>query len=175
VCSARAASRARPSGAPGRPALAPSSAWHPSGQRVSPAAVHRAARCSGRGGQLTKVFFCSESTSSFEKRTGRSLRANLSASVRHLLVEAARGTAAIGAAEGDVRGEDMLLDLRGGFRVLCAHVAAVRGAGCQRDDAAAGRSRSSALALAERCGRYDACGQDRRGTLDVDDADAPES
>lgn len=37
----------------------------------------------------------------------------------------------------------MLLDLRRGFRVLCAHVAVVGSAGCQRDDAAAGRSRSS--------------------------------
>jgi hypothetical protein len=36
VCSARAASPARLSGAPGRPALALSSAWHPSGPHVSP-------------------------------------------------------------------------------------------------------------------------------------------
>lgn len=36
-------------------------------------------------GRLTKVFFCSESTSSFENRTGWSLRANLSALVRALL------------------------------------------------------------------------------------------
>ena len=35
MCSARAASPARLSGAPGRPALAPWSAWHPSGPRVS--------------------------------------------------------------------------------------------------------------------------------------------
>ena len=35
MCSARAASPARPSGAPGRPALAPWSAWHPSGPHVS--------------------------------------------------------------------------------------------------------------------------------------------
>jgi hypothetical protein len=53
-------------------------------------------------------------------------------------------------ARGHSRREDMLLDLRGGLRVLCAHVAAVGGAGCQRDDAAARRSRSDALA--GRCG-----------------------
>lgn len=47
----------------------------------------------------------------------------------------------------------MLLDLRGGFRVLGAHVAAVGGAGWQRDDAAARRSRSSRLGRALRCAR----------------------
>lgn len=62
----------------------------------------------------------------------------------------------------------MLLNLRRGFRVLSAHVAAVGGAGCQRRDAAAGRSRSSALA--EREARYDEYSSDLHGMLD-----APES
>lgn len=136
----RAASRVRRSGAPGTAAPALSSAWHPSGPRVSAGSSFLALH------SPDDLRRCSSAASPpVRSRIGRG---DLCAQTHQQLHPSCfclvqKATRAIGCAEDDVRGEDMLLDLRGGFRVLCAHVAAVGGAGCQRDDAAAGRSRSS--------------------------------
>jgi hypothetical protein len=72
---------------------------------------------------------------------------------------------AIGGAEGHVRGEDMLLDLRRGLRVFCAHGCVGGAAGYVRDDAAAGRSRSSRLGRAD--GAIDGLGSDRHARQDT--------
>jgi hypothetical protein len=77
----------------------------------------------------TKVFFCMDPSSSVENLTGWSLRAYCQ---RRVVMYMWGRSAAIGAAEGHARGEDMLLDLGRGFRVLCAHGCVGGAAGCVR-------------------------------------------